>query len=67
MTQTAKEISDAKLTHAAEATWEDQKQDAINEIKAALKDSIDTGMTQVQNGEHAPLDEAYKKEMRSLV
>jgi len=67
MAQTIEKINDAKLTHVVESTWESQKQAAVDESKKRLKNSVEVGMAQVQDGEHAPLDEAYKKEIRSLV
>jgi len=67
MAQTAKKLDDAQLTQVAESSYEDQKQEIVDGLKGQLKDSIDQGMAQVENGDCAPLDDAYKKQLRSLV
>lgn len=67
MAHTAEKLNDAQLTQVAETSYESQKQDFVDEFKGRLKNSIEKGMGQVENGEHAPFDEAYKNELRSLV
>ncbi len=67
MAHIVEKIDDTQLTQVAERTYENQKQDIVDEFKCRLKNSIEKGLVQVENKEYAPFDEAYKAELRSRV
>lgn len=67
MAHTIEKLNDDQLTQVAEASYEAQKQDVVEEFKGRLKGSIERGLAQVENGECAPIDDAYKNSLRSLV
>ena len=53
-------IEEQKLTEFAEYVYEEQKEDFVKDLAERIKNSIDIGMSQVENGECMSLEESKR-------
>ncbi|WP_417798988.1 hypothetical protein [Terasakiella pusilla] len=67
MTKTHKALNDERLTQMLETLDEGLRQDVVAEFQGHFRSSIERGLVQVQNGEYASIDEAYKNDLRLLI
>ena len=56
------QFDDQQVTSVVQSALEPE----IKSFEQQLKDSIRTGLEQVERGEYAPFDDAYKAEIRAL-
>ena len=66
MPDTSAQLDDGQLTQIAEAAYEAQRPDTIEEFKKRLKNSIGVGLQQVEDGDYMPFDEDCKSKIRSM-
>lgn len=52
---------DKRLTQFAERVYEEQKEDFVRDLAERIKNSIDIGMTQVENGECMSVEDSKKR------
>ena len=53
-------IEEQELTEFAEYVYEEQKEDFVKDLAERIKNSIDIGMSQVENGECMSLEESKR-------
>ena len=53
-------IEEQGLTEFAEYVYEEQKEDFVKDLAERIKNSIDIGMSQVENGECMSLEESKR-------
>ena len=53
-------IEEQELTEFAEYVYEEQKEDFVKDLAERIKNSIDIGMSQVENGECMSVEESKR-------
>lgn len=60
MTTATTTIEEQELTKFARHVYEEQKEDFVKDLAERIKNSIDIGMAQVENGECMSLEESKR-------
>ena len=66
MPDTSAQLDDGQLTQIAEAAYEAQRPDTVKGFKKRLRNSIETGLRQIEEGDCMPFDEDCKSKIRSM-